>query len=324
MATDWSGVSEATRLLLREVRGENFVGDEIFHKRYAEAYTAWADLAEQELMDATVGGHDVRKAGLRGRAPVLVWRSMQSERPPAATAAQLTLDEWRATASLVNELRCILYWMTPGGYDDDAADNVPGPGDGRDGVVGARWEGSGVRTDVPCLIDRLAGIRDQIAADIDEGDTSPAEDRSGPDADLDDHDQQDGDPAPRRVALGAARRMIGDLASDIDYFLHATAAPTHGTAQQHDGYAELPRLLGAADDIYDIVQEQLRRVTTAESAARTEAWKRWVSANISNGAMATHDSPVRRWGCHCEPAEAACPRCSQVRRPLELCSEQAR
>ncbi len=68
--------------LVNRVRDVGFQLDDEFRDEYAAVYVAWADLAEGEVMGATMNDEPVKKEGLRGRPPVLVWRSIQSERRP--------------------------------------------------------------------------------------------------------------------------------------------------------------------------------------------------------------------------------------------------
>ncbi len=49
--------------------------------RLGEIVRRWSDEAEKELAEVTVDGNRLPKFGLRGRAPVLVWRSILPEKP---------------------------------------------------------------------------------------------------------------------------------------------------------------------------------------------------------------------------------------------------
>ncbi len=95
---DWSDLEAKAELLVGHARTED--RDAAF-REFAALYSEWADRAEQELGDIT--GPSAGKAGLRGRAPNVVWRSIVPERPPRAAGHRA--DAWRWAATLVWDLR---------------------------------------------------------------------------------------------------------------------------------------------------------------------------------------------------------------------------
>ncbi len=77
------------------------VGRKGIDDEYQRAFENWADLAEQEVQDAT--GERVPKKGLRGRAPRLFWRSILPEKVvPRASDAVIAI---RAFASALDDIR---------------------------------------------------------------------------------------------------------------------------------------------------------------------------------------------------------------------------
>ncbi len=131
MPPDWTEVKVAASELVHKVRQQDFVMDNGFRDGYADMYTRWSDLAEKEIIAATVNDTQVKKEGLRGRPPVLVWRSIQSERPPPLPPQQDRLDGWRTLVSVAHEIRGALLWLLPNALSDrwiersdaDAADH---------------------------------------------------------------------------------------------------------------------------------------------------------------------------------------------------------
>ncbi len=76
-------------------------------QRLGQIYTEWSDRAEREVMEATYDGQNMAKPGLRGRAPVLVWRSILPERPRGQEDAEGT--RWRNLANATLGLQRLEY-----------------------------------------------------------------------------------------------------------------------------------------------------------------------------------------------------------------------
>ncbi len=84
---DWTSLAEEARTLAADARDEGNATDGL-HVRLGDIFSRWADAAERELIEATVDGHNIPKTGLRGKAPVLVWKSVLPERPARAGGPQ--------------------------------------------------------------------------------------------------------------------------------------------------------------------------------------------------------------------------------------------
>ncbi len=93
---DWTDLAEEARTLAADARDENNDTNGI-HARLGDIFSRWADAAEIELIEATVDGHSIPKTGLRGKAPVLVWKSVLPERPARHEDRELTM--WRNLAN---------------------------------------------------------------------------------------------------------------------------------------------------------------------------------------------------------------------------------
>ncbi len=76
---DWSWLAEEARRLCTHAADDAYDAGEL-HARLGRLYTEWADMAEKDMMECVVDGQHMPKLGTRGRAPVLVWRSILPER----------------------------------------------------------------------------------------------------------------------------------------------------------------------------------------------------------------------------------------------------
>ncbi len=70
---------------------------DVLHRRLGEVFQKWADQAELELVECAVDGQTMPKLGLRGRAPVMVWRSILPERAPEGPEGDVV--RWRNVAN---------------------------------------------------------------------------------------------------------------------------------------------------------------------------------------------------------------------------------
>ncbi len=80
-------------------------------RAFSAAYSTWADAAEKEIIEAT-GAHyygAAKKQGLRGKPPVMVWRSIVPERPPDTGGQGQVL--WRSVAAKAIEVQRALRHM---------------------------------------------------------------------------------------------------------------------------------------------------------------------------------------------------------------------
>ncbi len=155
----WTAVAAASEALLAKARDHDCAIDEQVRKEYSELFATWADFAEQEIIEATGSEAEIRKTGLRGKQPVLVWRAVQPERAPPPPPRQVELARWRTRLTVLQELRGTLQWLIPvtpaaGAAPQEGGNAVSGP-------VPAH-----ARRDIgPNLIEKLQAIRAQLDED---------------------------------------------------------------------------------------------------------------------------------------------------------------
>ncbi len=126
----WAPMAEEARKLAADAADEE-MDVERLHARLGAAYKRWVDAAELELVEAVEEGSLMPKKGLRGNAPVMVWRSILPEKPknnPQDEAVNL----WRNIANAALALQRLAMDADP--TDGDSGDNQAGDaaGDGDD------------------------------------------------------------------------------------------------------------------------------------------------------------------------------------------------
>ncbi len=269
----WDEVTARSRALLGRIRRQDFVDDEDFKMDYADLFRDWADMAEQEIIEATGGRAELRKEGLRGRPPDLVWRAVQAERPPKPPARQMVLAKWRTMLTIHQEIRGVLQWMMPSALDTDGAESS--------GRGAARWPvPQHMRHDVmPNLEDKLRGIREQLASESAEDDD---------DGTFDDEALTDGANGEDVLKYRECRLRLHAMVCGAEIVL----AEVRTTWRSQDAAAPRPqlldRLVGRAEDLNDQLQRRLKLAAADERAARLDSWKQWISANITCGARNAH------------------------------------
>ncbi len=271
----WAAVTAASRNLLAKVRDGGFAVDDQMRGEYSELYAGWADLAEQEIMEATGSVGEIRKTGLRGREPVLVWRAVQPERPPPPPPHQVELARWRTRLTILQELRGVLQWLIPVASTAGAApreDRAPTTGP----VPAHARRDTGTN-----VIEKLRAIRAQIDEDDDGGReaTRAADQVSELNEDVPgDHDLGDAE-ALRRLRILVCGAELAARVVPVD----------QGSGPGVTRLSPLLRRLnGAADDVLELFQRRLRRAAAAERAARIDGWRQWVTQNLDNGARNAH------------------------------------
>ncbi len=271
---DWDSLRGTVQRLLDKVRDDSFVIDGDFRKEYAEAFAAWADLAEDEVIGATVNDEPCKKRGLRCREPVLVWRSVQAERPPPPPDHQTKLDQWRTIASVLNETRCTLYWMVPPDVDELHATN--GPADdahistGRVGQACIPFEN---------LMGRLEGIREQMNAD-----RETSSDGRHCAVEVSGRDGGDGS----GETIDSIRAKIIALVGGIELALRTYVASGDVVLRASRASPLVRRLIDCAHVLHEEVQNRLKQAADAHRVAATASWRTWVTENIAHGARNAH------------------------------------
>ncbi len=271
---DWEMLRDPVDRLLDQARGDDFrIGVE-FRRAYAKAFELWADLAEEEIIGATVSDGQSKKRGLRGREPVLIWRSVQAERPQKPPAHEAYLAQWRTLATVVGEIRCALYWLVPPDADvEDRLDEAAGAA----GRRAPRSEMLGLPFDV--LMARLQGIRDQMETEMTMGD-----EWEGVGALADDQ----GSTAESAETQGLVREKIVSIVGGIELALRASMASGDVARRARRASPLALRLLGIADALHSEVQGRLKEAADAHKAAAAAGWRDWVMENIAHGARNAH------------------------------------
>ncbi len=271
---DWSAVHERTEQLLRKVRDATFAANDGFRREYAQLYADWADLAEQEIVDAVKHDQMPKKMGLRGREPELVWRSILPEKPPMPTKITRDADKWRTAGMLVQEIRAVLCWLRPDDDDDDDHDRASRT-DGRHDAPPLDRHGPHARPD---LAARVLSIREQLDGILDglrrtDGDAQPA--RAQGDSDED-------------AELGDVITELRTMTCAIEVALARIQGQAPHLAQDYDPTEVVMRIVHKAEEAYNRIQTAADAAMRREEAAHVAEWKNWVADGIASGARHAH------------------------------------
>ncbi len=258
---DWSALRSDAADLVTMARDER-TPMEVLRPALSRIYERWSDAAETELAERAHGGSCLPKRGLRGRAPVLVWRSVLPERRQGDDDDALVL--WRRAANAAVDMQRVAFSITERGRQaaaDDAGDGSVGqPRCAADGDVDGLREGR--------LGANLAAAHEQAdicAANIE---------------------------AAVATARGQGRVTLSD-ADDalLDDFLRltvavarATEASPHGrlaTLDAEDAYARIvdlrARIAGRLEEVAKVTQEK-----------HLAGWTEWMRRGINEGARNAH------------------------------------
>ncbi len=268
---NWENVAANARELLDRARRDDFSVGEDFRRAYAEAYKSWADLAEEEIINSVQLDEPVKKLGLRGREPELVWRSILLERPPPPPAQAIAVSRWRTAAMLAQEIRAALRWLTPA--DDDEPEDTPQHVDTSTPMTDSELERD--RCSMPNLGARMADVRDQIDGILDEL------------TDHDDYNVKDGDEGQAYDYRDIITRLRAQTCA-----VEIAAAAARGDAPRLDSSynlaATVQRLTTAAEAVHDEVQRAAQAAMAKEDALHKHEWKTWVADGIAAGARNAH------------------------------------
>ncbi len=257
---DYTNLAQrARRLAARAADASDPCGDGFAHD-FARLYSDWADLAETELVEATGANYfgEHKRLGLRGKAPVLNWRSILAERPPSDSDGEQV--QWRDLAAKAVDIQRALHHLlatAPDGYwdgmgedhDGDDADDSFDDGDVADPI-----------THIHAAVVIFREIRrefDAVALDV--------------------------PPTSLIHRLGDIVFNASNVARSLEEAI--TGGNHHEAARARDQVGNLLQLLGGARaDINVGVSNASERA----KAAGVEAWKRWVAHNIEVGAKNAH------------------------------------
>ncbi len=224
--------------------------------RLGDVFRQWADQAETELMECTYGGHEMPRRGLRGRKPVLVWRSILPERTGKKDQSKVT--RWRSLANAALEMQRLMYDARAHRErgqraGNDIADHADQEGDTEELGDGHGMEvhwvtGENLAEQMRAALEEI----DDIARDFAHRISGGAND-----------DEQAGLDLAREVAGVIERMRLMDV--EID---HRTAL-------------DVRRIRGE-------IGVRVKAMAEAEKARSLEAWTRWIRTGIDTGARNAH------------------------------------
>ncbi len=258
---DWQELAARAKKLVTRASDSTDACDDDFTTEYAAVYSDWADKAEHELIEATGAAFlgDPKKLGLRGKAPVLRWRSILSERPPTRSQPSLQAQvEWRELSAKAIEVQRALHHLTA------ATAALHDDGDGAHVEHDVR-DGDDDPDDGPKHhVDAAIYLLDTVGKELTEWDVG---------ADL------CSDVAKLRDVVTAAGMVAAraDAAAD-----HGPCPELRCVADQVDNLLDL--LMGVRDGInHGVIQ-----AAKADKAADIHKWKQWIADNIESGARNAH------------------------------------
>ncbi len=266
---DWSEVRNRAEELLRSAYHAEY---DVVMDKLERLYADWADIAEMELCDVT--GESVPKAGLRGRHPCMVWRSVVPERPPKTDGDYADAVRWMAL--IVVELRRAAHALPrrPGGFalgPCDDRDEHGADADADDDRGGGEHDES---------VSELLQISDAIeAADVAQNLLGELVEPPEAYAMLRDSDIKDDADA----ILAAVTEAAGGLVDLLLGFVR-----TSDDVARRELQAKVDQWDVAVQGLADRASALARDAEGKRLAEAKTAWAEWVRANIDSGARNAH------------------------------------
>ncbi len=238
-----------------------------FTNAFSRLYSQWADAAEKEVIEST-GAHfygDPKKQGLRGKAPVLVWRSIVPERPPGDSDVNHTL--WRSIAARAVEVQRALHHMIasdPGldGLDEHEMDELAGPDADADGD-----QLGDVHGDARGQLDQAGSILDDIAGELDNLDIGSLGNELAD-------------------AVATLRDITNDAMTTNLMLIAAQANSCHDDF--HPGLAKGGDILRCLTEARATVNKGLYAAAEGGKRKGLEEWREWIRRNVDSGARHAH------------------------------------
>ncbi len=272
---DWSDLrARARALTVRAADVSDRCGSD-FENDFAALFSSWADRAEEEIVEATGAAFygEVKKLGLRGKAPLLVWRSIVAERPPPSNGAEQ--EAWRARSANAVELQRALHHLlaaaTIGQGDRRLPHDVDDAVDAHDDAPFQRPDGLSHHGDYDDAMEHV-----DIAMNIMHDIWDLVKDAPIMDCELGEPERVD---VRLRELIMAADGVIAGLRSAI------CDDDTHGAACRLD---QVTNLLDLMTDIRKVVNLGIAAATDRAKAADIAEWRKWVCHNIDRGAKNAH------------------------------------
>ncbi len=275
----WERARAAAEEALSAARAGSAKAEELLE----EAYRLWANTAEEELEEFT--GVRLKKRGLRGAAPSVVWRSVVPERRPA---------EGYPTDSALQWLRSVIMELQRIGQ-------VIMTADADDGNREYGYDGGDLHVDDDC------------DADADDG-----AEEDGEHGRVDATGRRDGhtlDGGRRKSSIERCRRTLGELATSVqrhlpegeipeqvamffnrvsqlvDAAVNAAAAGEPADATGTHNRIDASTIDACARDAGQIREELEAALKQAEDRLRAQDnkdWRQWIGQDIDKGAARAH------------------------------------
>ncbi len=258
---DWQDLAaRARRLVARAADATDACGED-FAAEYAATYSDWADRAEHELVEATGAAFygDPKKLGLRGKAPVLRWRSILAERPATRNRPGLEAQvEWRELAAKAVEVQRALHHLVAATAqlrdDDGGAHDEQGECD--DGDVQENESSHHADAAISLLHAIDTELTEWAAAD---------------DLRVDVAKLRDVVIAAAVVADRARAAVVGTACPELRYVVD-----------------QIDNLLDLLVEVRGGINQGVIRAANADKADEVNSWKQWIAANIESGARNAH------------------------------------
>ncbi len=293
----WQQAQQAAEAALAAARAGSSLAEDLLERAYKE----WIDTAETELED--YAGCQVKKKGIRGLRPNMVWRSVMPEKPPPQSYPKEAVTSWlRATvmelqrigthamrsiqaADAHNEhpptgddggqtrLTRDLADMTDA-YDDDDDDEDRDDEDHEELPITNRTRGS------PTLVDHCRCLVAEILKSL----TDDMPDAEAP-VDIHETHNKVKDAAERALAAVSYRlRHDGDATlrrADV------TSRPMPTLWKDVD-LARIEACAAEANELRTFLDGALKQVEDRRVATDQQQWKEWIHEGIDTGAARAH------------------------------------
>ncbi len=247
--TTWDDLQENVERLARDAMDMNITVDDL-QCRLGDAFTDWADRAEAELLECAVDGHKVTCRHLRGRKPVLVWRSILKERP--AKEEDSDNAQWRSLANCALELQRLSFDVRARQRQHHAPHHSRP--DHHEPGADALGDADDLRDDDERLAAQLEDAADETQ-DLMRRFAQRSDDGGWEDA-------QDGARLARRVT-------------------HAIRCLREGVLVDQDYATEIKEIRAEIGVRVDAIADQVK-------ARHVDAWTRWIRTGIDAGARNAH------------------------------------
>ncbi len=200
---------------------------------------------------------------------MLVWRSVQAERPPPVPEHQRRLDKWRTLALVMHELRGTLWWLHPIDHvDQRTADSVRASG--RVPAIAVDGE-----ADIGDLTRKFKGIQLQVE---EEGWDTGAQHDQEQDGDV---QVCDGDGGDGRIPYDDTVQRVKALAHELEFAVRCDLNEIGQLRNPASTSAAANRITEETETLHRAVQAGAVAAAAFHRASKVAEWRSWVSENIT-------------------------------------------